>query len=53
LWFTQGDGQIGRITPGSPNTITEFNVPSDFGSNGITVGPDGNLWFAETYNTMG
>src|SRR6516162_11457125 len=24
LWFTEAIGKIGRITPGSPNTITEF-----------------------------
>ena len=42
-------GKIGRITPGSPNTITEFPIPSGQGARGITVGPDGNIWFAETF----
>jgi streptogramin lyase len=55
LWFTNlgsscltgcsppYDDQIGRITPAG--SITYF--PSIFGwSNGITSGPDGNLWFA-------
>ena len=34
--------------PGSPNTITEFTIPTAHGSpSGITTGPDGNLWFTE------
>jgi streptogramin lyase len=41
LWFTDGAGEIGRITPSG--SITEFPVPS--GSFRITAGPDGNLWF--------
>jgi streptogramin lyase len=49
LWFTEGIGKIGRITPGSPNTITEFPIPSGQGPRGITVGPDGNIWFAEAF----
>jgi len=41
--------KIGRITP--TGVITEFPLPGPgFGSgaSGITAGPDGNLWFAET-----
>jgi streptogramin lyase len=49
LWFTEAIGKIGRITPGSPNTITEFPIPSGQGPRGITVGPDGNIWFAEGF----
>jgi hypothetical protein len=45
----EGIGKIGRITPGSPNTITEFPIPSGQGAEGITVGPDGNIWFAEQF----
>src|SRR5437868_9389475 len=41
LWFTDGAGEIGRITPSG--AITEFPVSS--GSFHITAGPDGNLWF--------
>jgi hypothetical protein len=39
----EGIGKIGRITPGSPNTITEVPIPSGQGAEGITVGPDGNI----------
>lgn len=57
LWFTEiGDyfnrlnpanvANIGRITPAG--AITEFSVPTPAsGPNGITVGPDGALWFTE------
>ncbi len=43
LWFTDGVGGIGRITPSG--SITEFPVPG--GAFRITAGPDGNLWFTE------
>ncbi len=33
-------------------TVTEFPIPSGFGSKAITTGPDGNLWFAE-YTKVG
>jgi virginiamycin B lyase len=58
LWFTEegavdfngnamGPSKIGRITTGG--TITEFATPAaNSDPRGITVGPDGNLWFAET-----
>jgi virginiamycin B lyase len=46
LWFTEGIGKIGRITPAG--VITEFTVPTTgSGPDGITAGPDGNLWFTE------
>jgi virginiamycin B lyase len=59
LWFTEyiatGSGPppirhayIGRIT--TAGSITEYSTPSaDAEPNGIVVGPDGNLWFAETF----
>ena len=56
LWFTEFDpGNIGRILPAAPNTITEFPVSSaDIRPAGITAGPDGNLWFVEiTGNQVG
>jgi virginiamycin B lyase len=58
LWFTEegafdmnrnplGPSKIGRITTGG--AITEFATPAaNSDPRGITVGPDGNLWFAET-----
>jgi virginiamycin B lyase len=57
LWFTEagaldinlnplGPSKIGRITTGG--TVTEFATPAaNSDPRGITVGPDGNLWFAE------
>lgn len=47
LWFNEGSSTqnlIERITP--TGTITPFLVPST--PYGITAGPDGNLWFAES-----
>lgn len=66
LWFTEqgavgangccepthpAPGKIGRITP--RGHITEFTTPTPFSNPaGITVGPDGNLWFTEySYRT--
>jgi streptogramin lyase len=51
IWFTiQNSNQIGRITPGSPNAISVWNVPTTNSQpNGIALGPDGNIWFTE-YN---
>jgi virginiamycin B lyase len=61
LWFTEqsaigadgaftpthpAPGKIGRITPSG--RITEFTTPTPFSNPaGITIGPDGNLWFTE------
>ncbi len=61
LWFTEqgavgangafkpthpAPGKIGRITP--TGRITEFTTPTPFSNPaGITIGPDGNLWFTE------
>ncbi len=56
LWFTESDpGNVARILPLAPNTITEFPVSSaDIRPDGITAGPDGNLWFVEiTGNQVG
>jgi streptogramin lyase len=49
IWFTeQSADKIGQILPGSPNTITEFPVPTAASQpNGIAPGPDGNIWFTE------
>jgi streptogramin lyase len=56
LWFTENNGGIGRIT--LSGVVTEFTqgltAPATpaYGfagpiPNGLTVGPDGNLWFTE------
>jgi virginiamycin B lyase len=45
LWFTDWMGKIGRIT--TSGSITSFTVSGGVGqSASITVGSDGNLWFA-------
>src|SRR5204863_8535855 len=45
--FTRADGTaIGRITP--DGVVRRFKLPTaDSHPYGITVGPDGNLWFTE------
>jgi len=50
LWFTDSvigsPSSIGRITP--DGTITEFSISDDSnGLEGITKGPDNNIWFTE------
>jgi len=47
LWFTEGESNsIGAIT--TDGHVTEYPYPGDpstAGSNGIALGPDGNMWF--------
>src|SRR6266496_1784022 len=43
---------IGLHVVAAAQTVTEFPIPSGFGSKAITTGPDGNLWFAE-YTKVG
>jgi streptogramin lyase len=66
LWFTEANGaRIGRITTGG--SVTEFALPPiisstdpdtgvtdyTYGSQfGITSGPDGNIWFADSYGNQ-
>jgi len=48
LWFTEGRGnQIGRLLPGSPITEYPTNTANPGYGQGITKGPDGNIWFTE------
>ncbi len=54
MWFTEsvyGVGQVGLINP-STRVITEIPITipdvSDSEPEGITAGPDGNMWFTET-----
>jgi streptogramin lyase len=52
IWFTELDGQIGRITP--EGVVTEFSSGAVFGGiTSITTGPDGNLWFTNMASTVG
>ncbi|HEX2973662.1 MAG TPA: hypothetical protein VHP11_15110 [Tepidisphaeraceae bacterium] len=43
VWYTQSNGEIGRITP--QGQITEFAVDQMQAFTHITAGPDGNIWF--------
>jgi streptogramin lyase len=49
VWFTETLGLINNIGKISPATgiVTEYNVPNSGQLNGITAGPDGNLWFVD------
>ena len=38
--------EIGKISPAT-GIITEYDVPVSTQLNGITAGPDGNLWFVD------
>jgi virginiamycin B lyase len=50
LWFTEGIGQIGRITIGGQ--ISEYPANRGYDSPTlITTGPDGALWFISIYAT--
>jgi streptogramin lyase len=43
LWLAESSNRIGRIVPGG--ALQQFTIPFDCNPNGITTGPDGNLWF--------
>ena len=44
--YVWGNPSIGRLTPAG--VFTFFNVPGSFNSlAGLTLGPNGNLWFTE------
>lgn len=46
LWFTDGAGQIGRMT--TAGNVTRYSGPNiNNGGWGITTGADGALWFTE------
>jgi sugar lactone lactonase YvrE len=57
VWFTEyGDGGIGMYDPNNPsNGVTPYPLPSTNGGlyasgaqpEGLTVAPDGNIWFTE------
>jgi streptogramin lyase len=42
-----GNNRIRKVTSLSGTGITEFALPSGSAPQGITTGPDGNLWFTE------
>jgi len=50
IWITEGnDGYVDRIDPAT-NKYRRFQVPTASPSlSAITLGPDGNLWFTETF----
>jgi virginiamycin B lyase len=47
LWFTEKTAnKIGRVTPGNPPVIDEFDLPAGFTTPfNITVGHDNKIWF--------
>ncbi len=56
LWFTEGAGRIGRMSPNGH--FTEFPTPSSLAGRDsnpldITVGPDGRLWYTDFYGRIG
>lgn len=58
LWFTEfsfnaqtNSADIGRIT--TSGSITEYPLPTYARANGITLGPDGVLYFTEQVNNSG
>jgi virginiamycin B lyase len=50
LWFAEKDkNKLGRLTPGNPPVIDEFDLPSGFTQPfNITVGPDSQIWATAT-----
>jgi streptogramin lyase len=51
VWFVAGAGHtLGRITP--QGAITTFALPSGVALYGITLGPDGTLWFTDPEANM-
>ena len=59
LWWTEyGTGAIGELTP--DGIVHEYTVPGALyccgeegsGLGGITLGPDGNVWFTDTSETL-
>lgn len=48
LWFTDGLERLGVVSPAG--TVSEIEPPTQHnGAFGITVVPNGNVWFAEAY----
>jgi RHS repeat-associated protein len=47
LWFTNGE-RLGKMT--TSGILTEYVVHSGSWTNGITAGPDGNIWYTEEYH---
>jgi virginiamycin B lyase len=50
LWFAEKDAdKLGRLTPGNPPVIDEFDLPAGFTDPfNITVGPDNKIWATAT-----
>ena len=47
IWFTETSGEDSDIWRVHPNgAFVGTSIPTHFNPRGITVGPDGNLWFA-------
>ena len=53
MWFTDGTGNIGRITPGMIATLYPISLNQVHNPIAITTGPDGNLWFTDSVGPAG
>jgi hypothetical protein len=56
LWFTESAvSKVGTITPGAPTASSDLSTTTPASlPYGVTVGPDGNVWFTEyTPNNIG
>ncbi len=52
-WFAfHHAAPAGSISKSPPGSITEFPLPTSPKPEGITAGPDGNLWFTELYGNQ-
>jgi streptogramin lyase len=53
IWFTEsvpgtGAAAVGVISTTTDQLVTEITAPSGSNPQGITTGPDGNMWFTES-----
>jgi streptogramin lyase len=48
VWFTEGDGRIGRLNPATTGVPTEINVEG--APREINVASDGAVWFTERFS---
>jgi streptogramin lyase len=49
VWFSNsGRAEVGRVSPAGE--VASFPLPDNMRARGMTVTPDGNVWFAATYS---
>src|SRR5581483_11517995 len=47
VWFTEGAGQVGRLTP--QGVLSEYELATTATLDNLTSGPDGSLWYTRFY----